>query len=318
MYYLKDYREGAKFSGVYLCKQRQILKSKAGKTYWSLILQDRTGTIDGKIWDLTNAIEEFDSLDYIACEGSVTSFQGNLQVNITRVRRADEGEYDPADYIPCTDKDMDAMMQEFTSYIDSVKNTYLNQLLKKYFVDDAAFLKSFKAHSAAKSVHHSFMGGLVEHTLAVTRMCDLFAKQYPRINRDLLITAAMLHDIGKVYELTEFPANDYSDEGNLLGHIYIGAHKIENTCDSIDGFPSEMRAELLHCILAHHGKLEYGSPKTPGLMEALALHMADNTDAKLQIMTEALDAAGDKMEWLGNNRFLDGSNIRQTHTKSEA
>ena len=257
-------------------------------------------------------------MDYIACEGSVTSFQGNLQANISRVRKADEGEYDPADYIPCTKKDMDEMMKEFSSYIESVKNPYLNQLLKKYFVEDAEFLKAFKAHSAAKSVHHSSMGGLVEHTLAVTRMCDLFAKQYPRINRDLLITAAMLHDIGKVYELTPFPANDYSDDGNLLGHIYIGAHKIENACDEIEGFPATTKSELLHCILSHHGKLEFGSPKTPGLMEALALHMADNTDAKLQIMTEALDAAGDKMDWLGSNRFLDGSNIRQTHTKSGA
>ncbi len=318
MYYIESYQEGNKFSGIYLCKQRQILKSKAGKTYWSLILQDKTGTIDGKIWDLTGAIEEFDSMDYIACEGSVTSFQGNLQANISRVRKADEGEYDPADYIPCTKKDMDEMMKEFSSYIESVKNPYLNQLLKKYFVEDTEFLKAFKAHSAAKSVHHSFMGGLVEHTLAVTRMCDLFAKQYPRINRDLLITAAMLHDIGKVYELTPFPANDYSDDGNLLGHIYIGAHKIENACDEIEGFPATTKSELLHCILSHHGKLEFGSPKTPGLMEALALHMADNTDAKLQIMTEALDAAGDKMDWLGSNRFLDGSNIRQTHTKSGA
>ena len=316
MYYIQDYREGNKFSGTYLCKQRQILKSKAGKTYWSLILQDKTGTIDGKIWEISGAIEEFDSMDYIACEGTVTSFQGNLQVNITRVRKADEGEYDPADYIPCSKKNMEDMMKELTAFIDSVKNPYLNQLLKAYFVDDAEFIKDFKAHSAAKSVHHSFMGGLIEHTLAVTRICDLLAGQYSRINRDLLITAAILHDVGKVYELTAFPANDYSDDGNLMGHIYIGAHKIENTCDSIEGFPAGTKSELIHCILSHHGKLEFGSPKTPGIIEAIALHMADNTDAKLQIMTETLDAAGDQMGWLGYNRYLDGSNIRQTHTKS--
>ena len=313
MYYINNYTEGNKLTGIYLCKQKQILKTKAGKTYYSLILQDKTGTLDGKIWEITNAIAEFDSMDYIACEGSITSFQNNLQANINRVRVADEGEYDPTDYIPCTDKDIDEMKRELAGFVDSVKNTYLKQLLLHYFNDGNEFYKQFISHSAAKSVHHSFYGGLLEHTLAVTRMCDLFAKQYPRINHDLLITASLLHDMGKVYELTEFPANDYSDDGNLMGHIYIGARRIENTCESMDGFPAKLRSELIHCILAHHGKLEFGSPKTPGLIEALALHMADNTDAKLQTMTEVLDAARDNMEWLGNNRFLE-SNIRQTHS----
>ena len=314
MYYLSDYNEGNKFLGIYLCKQKQVLKTKAGKTYYSLILQDKTGTIDAKIWELNMAIAEFDSLDYIACEGMVTSFQGKLQVNINRVRVADEGEYDPAEYIPCTDKDIDELSAELTGFINSVKNTYLNTLLKKYFVEDKDFLKAFKSHSAAKSVHHSFMGGLIEHTMAVTRLCDLYSKQYPRINRDLLITAALLHDMGKVYELNDFPANDYSDEGNLLGHIYIGARLIENTCETIPGFPAKLKSELIHCILAHHGKLEYGSPKTPGLIEALALHMADNTDAKLQTMTEALKEAKDNKDWLGYNKFLEG-NIRQTQSE---
>lgn len=314
MYYINEYREGNKFTGIYLCKQKQVLKTKAGKTYYSLILQDKTGTVDGKIWDLTNAINDFESMDYIACEGQVTSFQGNLQVNVSRVRVAEEGEYDPADYIPCSDKDIDKMYQKLIEIIDSVKNKYLNTLLKKYFVDDTEFAKSFRGHSAAKSVHHSFMGGLLEHTLAVTGLCSFYAKQYPRINRDLLITAALLHDMGKVYELTDFPSNEYSDEGNLLGHIYIGARLIENTCETIEGFPDKLRSELIHCILAHHGKLEFGSPKTPALIEALALHIADNTDAKLQTMTEALNAAGEDKGWLGVNRFLE-SNIRQTHSE---
>ncbi|MBO4396503.1 MAG: HD domain-containing protein [Eubacterium sp.] len=314
MLYLNDYNEGNKISGVYLCKQKQILKTKAGKTYYSLILQDKTATMDAKIWEISAAISEFDSLDYIACEGTVTSFQGNLQANINRVRIADEGEYDPVDFIPTTDKNIDEMKSELAGFVDSINNEYLKKLLKYYFTDGNEFYSKFIAHSAAKSVHHSFYGGLLEHTLAVTRMCELFSKQYPRINRDLLITASLLHDMGKVYELTDFPANDYSDEGNLMGHIYIGARKIENTCESIDGFPEKLRAELIHCILAHHGKLEYGSPKTPGLIEALALHMADNTDAKLQTMTEALNGAGNNMEWLGTNRFLE-SNIRQTRSK---
>ncbi|MCR4604543.1 MAG: HD domain-containing protein [Eubacterium sp.] len=311
MYYISDYREGNRFSGVYLCKQKQILKTKAGKTYYSLILQDKTGTVDGKIWELGGGISEFEQMDYIACEGQVTSFQGNLQVNISRVRVADEGEFDPSDYIPCSDKDIDKMYTELTGFVDSISDKYLLQLLDNYFKNNSDFIDEFKKHSAAKSVHHSFMGGLLEHTLAVTRLCEIYSKQYKRINRDLLITAALLHDMGKIYELSSFPSNDYTDDGNLLGHIYMGARLIENECDKIAGFPAELRSELVHCILAHHGKLEFGSPKTPGIIEALALHIADNTDAKLQTMTEVLNGAGDEMGWLGFNRLLE-SNIRQT------
>ena len=314
MYYISDYREGNRFSGIYLCKQKQILKTKAGKTYYSLILQDKTASIDGKIWEISGAIAEFEQMDYIACEGQVTSFQGNLQVNISRVRVADEGEYDPTDYIPCTDKDIEKMYAEILEFIDSVEDKNLNKLLENYFKNNSDFIKEFKKHSAAKSVHHSFMGGLLEHTLAVTKLCDTYAKQYPVINRNLLITAALLHDMGKIYELSSFPENDYTDVGNLLGHIYMGARLIENECEKIEGFPETLRSELIHCILAHHGKMEFGSPKTPGIIEAFALHYADNTDAKLQTMTEIIKNAGDEMGWLGFNRLLE-SNIRQTRSK---
>ncbi|MBQ6538142.1 MAG: HD domain-containing protein [Eubacterium sp.] len=314
MYYISDYREGNRFSGIYLCKKKQILKTKAGKTYYSLILQDKTASIDAKIWEISGAIAEFEQMDYIACEGQITSFQGNLQVNISRVRVADEGEYDPTDYIPCTEKDIEKMYAEILGFIDSVEDKNLNRLLENYFKNNPDFIKEFKKHSAAKSVHHSFMGGLLEHTLAVTKLCDTYAKQYPVINRNLLITAALLHDMGKIYELSDFPENDYTDVGNLLGHIYMGARLIENECEKIDGFPEVLRSELVHCILAHHGKMEFGSPKTPGIIEALALHYADNTDAKLQTMTEIIKNAGDEMEWLGFNRLLE-SNIRQTRSK---
>ena len=181
MYYISDYRENNKFTGIYLCKQKQILKTKAGKTYYSLILQDKTGTIDAKIWDLNNAINEFESMDYIACEGLVTSFQGNLQVNISRVRVADEGEYDPTDYIPCTDRDIDEMYDAILKFTDSVKNTYLHKLLCTYFKDDTSFIKEFKAHSAAKSVHHAFLGGLLQHTLAVTGAVRLILRLQVRL-----------------------------------------------------------------------------------------------------------------------------------------
>ncbi len=313
MYYLKDYREGQKLVGTYLCKTKQVLKTKAGKTYYSLILQDKTGTADAKIWELNNGIASFEALDYIYCEGMVTSFQGNIQMNISRLRKSEEGEYDPADYIPTTDKDISEMFDQILGFVNSVKNPYLSQLLKAFFVEDKAFVDEFKKHSAAKSVHHGFMGGLLEHTLSVTNLCEYFSKAYPDIHRDLLITAALFHDMGKIDEIAGFPRNDYTDDGQLLGHIFIGARKLSAAISNINGFPKKLENELIHCILAHHGKLEFGSPKVPALMEAMALHLADNADAKLQTMKEIFHHAGDNMDWLGFNRMFE-SNLRQTST----
>lgn len=311
MNYLSDYREGEKFVGTYLCKQKQVLKTKAGKTYYSLILQDKTGTADGKIWDLNNGIASFQAMDFIHCEGMVTSFQGNLQMNISRVRISDEGEYDPADYVPSTDKDVQEMFGRIMKYVASVHNKYLRQILEMYFVNDPEFVRAFQKHSAAKSVHHSFMGGLLEHTLSVADMCQYFAEHYPVINRDLLITAALFHDMGKIKEISDFPQNEYTDDGQLLGHIYIGARAMEDAAERIPGFPPKLKNELVHCILSHHGKLEFGSPKVPALMEAMALHLADNADAKLQTLTELFRQAGDNTGWLGYNRMFE-SNLRKT------
>ena len=311
MNYLKDYREGEKFVGTYLCKQKQVLKTKAGKTYYSLTLQDKTGTADAKIWELNNGIANFEAMNYIHCEGMVTSFQGNLQMNISRVRISDEGEYDPADYVPCSERNIDEMFSEILKYVASVQNKYLRQILEMYFVQDKEFVKDFKKHSAAKSVHHGFMGGLLEHTLSVTNMCQYFAEHYPMLHRDLLITAALFHDMGKIQEISDFPLNDYTDDGQMLGHIYIGARAMEDAAAKVPGFPVKLKNELVHCILSHHGKLEFGSPKVPAIMEAIALHMADNADAKLQTMKEVFQSAGDNMGWLGYNRMFE-SNLRRT------
>ena len=310
MRYLKDVREGEMFSEIYLCKTKQTLQTKAGKNYYSLILQDKTGTADGKIWDLGPGIEHFEAMDYIKVDVQVVSFQGALQLNIRRARRCHEGEYDPREYMPCTDKDVKEMYQELTCYIKSLKNEYLRTLAESYFLENKEAAKAFCNHSAAKAVHHGFMGGLLEHTVSVTRLCDYIAKNYPIINRDLLLTAAMFHDVGKVQELSTFPENDYTDAGQLLGHIYIGAELLGKMIAQIPGFPEKLRNELLHCILAHHGELEFGSPKKPALVEALALSQADNLDAKLQSMKELLDGTDEK-GWLGFQRLFD-SNVRKT------
>ena len=310
MRYLKDLRDGDMLSETYFCKSKQSLQTKAGKNYYSLLLQDKTGTIDGKVWDLGPGIDHFEAMDYVRVDAQIVSFQGALQMNIRRVHRCHEGEYDPKEYMPSTDKDIKLLYQELTGYIKSMKNEYLRTLAERYFIEDKATAKFFANHSAAKAVHHAFIGGLLEHTVSVTRLCDYIAKNYPIINRDLLLTAAMFHDVGKVQELSKFPENDYTDAGQLLGHIYMGAEMLSKMIDDIPKFPEKLKNELLHCILAHHGELEYGSPKKPSLAEALALSMADNLDAKLETMTELLQGTQEK-GWLGFQKLFD-ANVRKT------
>ena len=284
----------------------------SGKEYGILVLQDKTGTIDAKIWDLNSpGVGDFDTMDYVCIEADVTLFQNSNQLNVRRIRKAGEGEYIESDYLPVSKRDIGKMYEELLAFIKSVKNPYLNRLLSSFFVDDAAFAKAFQFHSAAKTVHHGFVGGLLEHTLSVTKLCDYYAGYYKELNRDLLITAAIFHDIGKTKELSRFPENDYTDDGQLLGHIIIGTEMISDRMKEIEGFPASIAVELKHCILAHHGELEYGSPKKPALLEALALNFADTTDAKMETMIEALNAGGEIKGWLGFNRFLD-SNIRRT------
>ena len=312
MRYIESFRDGMHVSDVFLCKSRQVCLTKSGKEYGNLILQDKTGTIDAKIWDLGSpGIGNFESMDYVYIDADVTVFQNSNQLNIKRARKADEGEYVPGDYLPVSSKDIGLMYEELLGFIRSLKNPYLKKLLESFFVEDAAFAKAFQFHSAAKSVHHGFVGGLLEHTLSVVKLCDYYAGYYPVINRDLLLTAAMFHDMGKTKELSAFPENDYTDDGQLLGHIIIGTEMIGERIRTIPGFPDKLTSELKHCILAHHGELEYGSPKKPAIIEALALNFADNTDAKLETMIEVLKSAGDNSGWLGFNRLMD-TNIRKT------
>lgn len=312
MKYIDSLREGMRISEIYLCKSKQISLTKAGKEYGSLVLQDKTGTVDAKIWDLSSpGVSSFEAMDYICVDADVTVFMGSNQLNVKRVRKADEGEYVPANYLPVSSKDIGKMYQELLGIVASLKNPYLKKLAESYFVEDPAFAKAFQFHSAAKSVHHGFVGGLLEHTLSVAKLCDYFAAAYPMLNRDLLLTAAIFHDVGKTKELSTFPENDYTDDGQLLGHIIIGTEMISNSIRVIPGFPDRLAAELKHCILAHHGELEYGSPKKPAILEALALNFADNADAKMETMIEALNSAGDNKGWLGYNRLLE-TNIRRT------
>jgi 3'-5' exoribonuclease len=301
---------------IYLCKNKQVLTGKSGKSYVSLVLQDKTGTIDAKIWDFSNEIEQYDAMDFVHIDARVTSFQDALQLNVSKIYKGREGEYYPEDYFPVTGKDVEVMYREIKEYVASIKEPGLKTLAEDFFIADTEFIKSFKSHSAAKAVHHSFVGGLLEHTLSVVKLCDYFTTSYPILNRDILITAALFHDIGKLKELSTFPENDYTDDGQLLGHIFIGANIVSSHIKNMDKFPAKLENELIHCILAHHGELEYGSPKKPATAEAMALHFADNTDAKMQTMTELLTTGDPKTDWMGYQKLFE-SNIRRSTKAKE-
>lgn len=309
MKYIKDYKDGDRVFDIYFCKFKSSAVTKNGKSYDNVILQDKTGTIDAKIWDPNNpGIGDFDACDYIEVYGDVTSFNGALQVNVKRVRLCQEGEYNEGEYMPVSKKNIEEMYAELLKLIGSIENTYLKQLLEAFFIKDATFVQAFKKSSAAKTVHHGFIGGLLEHTLSVTKLCDYYCTAYPILKRDLLLTAAICHDMGKIREISAFPVNDYTDEGQFLGHIVMGSEMISEKIKEIAGFPPMLAMELKHCILSHHGELEFGSPKKPAIIEAVALTYADNTDAKMETFTELLEST-QETGWLGFNRFFE-SNLR--------
>ena len=249
MRYINTLVEGETIRNIYLCKGKRSAETRNGKPYDNLILQDKTGTLDGKVWDPnSNGIADYDEMDFIEVFGDVISYNNNLQLNIRQIRKAYEDEYVAADYMPTTEKSTDSMFEELIGYVKKIDNDYLRQAVEYYFVNDEAFIKTFVGHSAAKTVHHGFAGGLLEHTLSVVKMCEYMVSAYPILNKDLLYAAAICHDIGKTKELSPFPTNDYTDDGQLLGHIVIGVEMISDAVRSIPGFPEQLASELKHCI----------------------------------------------------------------------
>lgn len=311
MKYIENLKEGERISEVYICRSKSILVTKAGKEYASIILADKTGQLDGKIWDLNSGgIGDFEVLDYVHATGLITVYNGAFQFKIERIRIAQESEYVTSDYIPCSRFNIEEMYTQFLSFSKTIKNQYIKQLLDAFFIEDHEFIQKFKSMSAGKSVHHGFYGGLLEHSLSVTKLCNGIAVNYPFLNRDLLIACAMLHDCGKVRELSSFPKNDYTDEGNFLGHIVMGYEMIMDKIKAIKDFPELLKSEIGHCILAHHRMLEYGSPKKPAIAEAMALAYADDCDAKMETFREACEEKNTN-DWLGYNKWID-ANIRKT------
>ena len=316
MQFIKDLKDGDDLKTIYQVKTKSQATAKTGKDYFNVQFSDRTGAIDGRIWDTTSpAIEEFKPGDFVEVEGDVISYNNQLQLKIVRLRVADKSEFNSEDYFAKSKYDKEAMTKELDAFIGEVKNKNYNKLLNSFFVEDKAFRDKFLKHQGAKTVHHSFVSGLLEHTLATTRLAKAIAKNYDDINVDLVITTALLHDIAKLDEIAAYPDNEYTDEGYLIGHIVMAYGIIKERIAKLGGFSKLEEDELLHCILSHHGSPEFGSPKQPMLMEAYIVSQADNTDAKLEIMRESIANAKitNKMDVNGfvSNKFMT-TNFRES------
>lgn len=311
MIFIKDFKDGDTITGVYLCKSRTAAVTKAGKDFENVILSDKTGSVDSKIWDPNSpSIWDFDANDFVYVKGQVIVYNKAYQFKIDTIRKAEPGEYVESDYMAVSRFDPDEMMDELLGIIAGIRHPGIRNLLNAFFVEDSEFAARFKTASAAKSVHHGFVSGLLEHTLSVAKLCIKICQNYDFINYDILVASAILHDIGKTKEISAFPENDYTDEGNMIGHLVIGYGMVKEKLPTIDGMTDIVAYEIEHCILSHHGQLEYGSPKKPATVEAYALAAADNLDAHLETLRELFETKNANA-WLGFNKWMD-TNIRRT------
>ena len=268
----------------FLVQAKEIRQKKGGEFYLSLTLCDRTGDLDAKMWDNVNEVlDVFDRDDFVKVKGMVQIFHNRPQLTIHKLRRMDESEIDFADYFPASKRDPEEMWRELRGIIDGVANPHLKSLLEAVFADED-IARRYRRAPAAKQIHHAFLGGLIEHVLSVCGMAKPAAAHYANIDYDLLITGVLLHDIGKIYELTYDRGFSYSDEGQLVGHISIGTRILYEKLRGLPDFPPRLLVLVEHLILSHHGHLEFGSPKLPQFPEALLLHYLDDMDSKMESM----------------------------------
>lgn len=308
---IKDFKTGTNISNEILyCVSKKSGISIKGDEYLSVVFRDSSGTIDAKVWDINEYTSNFNEKDFVSVSGNVSTYKDSLQLVINRAEVVSKDSVIMEDFCPKCPIDIDILVNRLNALIDDISNSNLKSLLKLIFDNEKLFTK-YTTNSAAKSVHHAYMGGLLEHSVTVAEVCKNMSILYPVVNKDLVVTAALLHDIGKLKELSSFPDNDYTDDGQLLGHIYMGTEMIEFYARKIDNFPRTLLNQLKHCVLAHHGKLEYGSPVVPHLIEAMLLSIADDADAKLRRFSDILDEV-EPGKWSDKNDFF--LNTRYRHT----
>ena len=279
--YINEIKENDHVDSLFLVKEKSSAVTKTGNTYLKLKLMDRSGEIEGRIWtSVENVAESFEKDGFVHVMGKAVSFQERLQVNITSIESVREEEILFSDFFPMTEKDVDGMFQSLLEIGRQIKNPHLSQLLHLFW-EDASFIELFKIAPASKWLHHNYLGGLLEHTLSVAQVVLRIASHYDGLNMDLLLTAAILHDLGKVDELSYHRSFDYSDEGRLLGHIILGIERVEDKIKQLPDFPKDLSTLLKHFLLSHHGQYIWGSPKKPMTLEAVMLHFLDDMDAKI-------------------------------------
>ena len=304
--YLKDIKQGDKVASTFLAAEKNMAFSLKGSPYLNVRLKDKTGELDGKVWD--NAIEldqQFKKGDIIYIEGKAANYKNAIQISIVKIMKNAWEDVEPADYLPAAKGDVAAMFNEILTYVEKIQTKPLQALLQAFFHDQKT-AELFQRAPAAKGFHHIYLGGLLEHTLSVVRLLEKASEHYPTLNKDMVITGGILHDIGKIYEFSYDHIIDYSDEGRLIGHIVMGVEMIDKKIAAIDDFPPQLALELRHIILSHHGEFEFGSPKRPKTLEALVVHYIDDLDAKFNaFQTLITDSTNADSDWTNYNRLLE-------------
>ena len=287
---LANFDEGKLFDGFFLVLAKQQRTTKTNKPYLNLILGDKTGQLEGRVWELSDPriAKDFERGDVVKARGSASRFDDRLQMKIDQLRVAQAGVVDKSDLLPSTTQDVGVLWRALLSFIASFTNADLKLLLSTMLAD-TGLAEAYREAPAAKQLHHAWLGGLLEHVISLLTLADRVAPHYPLLDRDLLLTGVILHDIGKVRELSWEIGFEYTVEGSLLGHIQIGTALTERAIDSLPNFPPRLKTLVLHMILSHHGKLEFGSPKLPMIPEALALSFIDDLDAKMQAVQNEFD-----------------------------
>ena len=282
---LASFEEGKFFDSIFLVLTRQQRTTQTNKPYLNLILCDKTGQLEGRIWDPSDPriAREFDRGDVVKVRASVSRYNDRLQMKVEQLRKAFPAEIDKSDLMPATIYDVEALWAQLLAFVDSFTEPHLKLLLTT-LLNDPKIASAYREAPAAKQLHHAWLGGLLEHVVSLLTLADRVAPHYPLVHRDLLLTGVVLHDIGKVRELSWEIGFEYTLDGVLLGHISMGASLAERTVDTLPGFPPKLKTLVLHLILSHHGKLEFGSPKLPMTPEALVLSFVDDLDAKMQAM----------------------------------
>ncbi len=301
-----DIKDRDLVQSVFLVKDKIIAMAKNGKPYLTLKLMDKSGEVDAKIWDNADEIAAiFDKNDFLAVRAKASVYLGKMQLIVSELKRVPEEEVELADFLPETDRDINLMVEELWALVASLADPDLKRLLNSFF-GDPELLAMYRVAPAAKGMHHVYLGGLLEHSLAVAKLVDAMNPLYQGLNRDLLIAGALLHDVGKVREMTYMRSFDYSDEGKLIGHITIGVEMLQERISALPGFPVELGMLLKHMLLSHHGQYEYGSPKRPKTVEATILNYLDDLDSKINgIRTHIRKEPDNPSRWTSYHRLYD-------------